>query len=45
MSEEPYHPDGGINNVESLVGREIASYFASLLAAKDLVTALLCRNG
>jgi putative polyketide hydroxylase len=24
--EEQYHPNGGINNVESLAGREIASY-------------------
>ncbi len=33
--EEQYHPDGGINNVESLAGREIASYFASLNAGVD----------
>jgi 2-polyprenyl-6-methoxyphenol hydroxylase-like FAD-dependent oxidoreductase len=31
-SEEQYHPDGGINNVESLAGREIATYFANLNA-------------
>ena len=31
-SEEQYHPDGGINNVESLAGREIASYFTNLNA-------------
>jgi 2-polyprenyl-6-methoxyphenol hydroxylase-like FAD-dependent oxidoreductase len=31
-SEEQYHPDGGINNVESLAGREIASYFSDLNA-------------
>jgi 2-polyprenyl-6-methoxyphenol hydroxylase-like FAD-dependent oxidoreductase len=31
-SEEQYHPDGGINNVESLAGREIASYFSNLNA-------------
>jgi 2-polyprenyl-6-methoxyphenol hydroxylase-like FAD-dependent oxidoreductase len=30
--EEHYHPDGGINNVESLAGREIASYFPNLNA-------------
>ncbi len=29
-SEEQYHPDGGINNVESLAGKEIASYFGNL---------------
>jgi 2-polyprenyl-6-methoxyphenol hydroxylase-like FAD-dependent oxidoreductase len=29
-SEEQYPPDGGINNVESLAGREIANYFPSL---------------
>lgn len=28
--EEQYHPNAGINNVESLAGREIASYFATL---------------
>ena len=33
--EEQYHPDGGINNVESLVGREIASYFANLNAGVE----------
>jgi 2-polyprenyl-6-methoxyphenol hydroxylase-like FAD-dependent oxidoreductase len=31
-SEEQYHPDGGINNVESLAGREIANYFPNLNA-------------
>jgi 2-polyprenyl-6-methoxyphenol hydroxylase-like FAD-dependent oxidoreductase len=30
--EQVYHPDGGINNVESLAGREIASYFPNLNA-------------
>ncbi len=30
--EEQYHPNGGINNVESLAGREIASYFPNLNA-------------
>jgi 2-polyprenyl-6-methoxyphenol hydroxylase-like FAD-dependent oxidoreductase len=30
--ERVYHPDGGINNVESLAGREIASYFPNLNA-------------
>ena len=34
-SEERYHPDGGINNVESLAGREIASYFPNLNAGVD----------
>jgi 2-polyprenyl-6-methoxyphenol hydroxylase-like FAD-dependent oxidoreductase len=29
------HPDGGINNVESLAGREIASYFPNLNAGVD----------
>ena len=33
--EEQYHPDGGINNVESLAGREIASYFANLNAGVE----------
>ena len=33
--EEQYHPDGGINNVESLAGREIASYFSNLNAGVD----------
>jgi 2-polyprenyl-6-methoxyphenol hydroxylase-like FAD-dependent oxidoreductase len=28
--EEQYDPDGGINNVESLAGREIANYFPDL---------------
>jgi 2-polyprenyl-6-methoxyphenol hydroxylase-like FAD-dependent oxidoreductase len=31
-SEEQYEPDGGINNVESLAGREIANYFPNLNA-------------
>src|SRR6266568_2512916 len=31
-SEEQYPPDGGINNVESLAGREIANYFPDLNA-------------
>ena len=30
--EEQYHPDGGINNVESLAGKEIANYFPNLNA-------------
>src|SRR5947209_13556245 len=34
-SEEQYHPGGGINNVESLAGREIASYFADLNAGVE----------
>lgn len=34
-SEEMYYPDGGINNVESLAGREIASYFPNLNAGVD----------
>ncbi len=33
--EEHYHPNGGINNVESLAGREIASYFANLNAGVE----------
>jgi 2-polyprenyl-6-methoxyphenol hydroxylase-like FAD-dependent oxidoreductase len=33
--EEQYHPNGGINNVESLAGREIASYFANLNAGVE----------
>ena len=33
--EEQYLPDGGINNVESLAGREIASYFPNLNAGVD----------
>src|SRR6266545_5314553 len=28
-SEEQYDPDGGINNVESLAGREIAHFIAN----------------
>ena len=31
-SREQYPPDGGISNVESLAGREIAVYFADLNA-------------
>jgi 2-polyprenyl-6-methoxyphenol hydroxylase-like FAD-dependent oxidoreductase len=31
-SEEQYDPNGGINNVESLAGREIATYFDNLNA-------------
>ncbi|HEX6467698.1 MAG TPA: FAD-dependent monooxygenase [Streptosporangiaceae bacterium] len=34
-SEEQYPPDGGINNVESLAGREIANYFPSLNTGVD----------
>src|SRR5437868_11170579 len=34
-SEEQYHPGGGINNVESLAGREIASYFPDLNAGVE----------
>jgi 2-polyprenyl-6-methoxyphenol hydroxylase-like FAD-dependent oxidoreductase len=34
-SEEQYHPDGGINNVESLAGREIATFFPNLNAGVD----------
>ena len=33
--EEQYNPNGGINNVESLAGREIASYFPNLNAGVD----------
>ena len=33
--EEQYHPNGGINNVESLAGREIASYFSNVNAGVD----------
>ncbi len=33
--EEQYHPNGGINNVESLAGREIASYFSNLNAGVE----------
>jgi 2-polyprenyl-6-methoxyphenol hydroxylase-like FAD-dependent oxidoreductase len=33
--EEQYHPNGGINNVESLAGRELASYFANLNAGVE----------
>jgi 2-polyprenyl-6-methoxyphenol hydroxylase-like FAD-dependent oxidoreductase len=33
--EQQYHPNGGINNVESLAGREIASYFANLNAGVE----------
>jgi 2-polyprenyl-6-methoxyphenol hydroxylase-like FAD-dependent oxidoreductase len=31
-SEEQYHPDGGINNVESLAGREIGNFIPNLNA-------------
>jgi len=31
-SREQYPPDGGISNVESLAGREIATYFTDLNA-------------
>jgi putative polyketide hydroxylase len=34
-SEEQYPPGGGINNVESLAGREIATYFADLNAGVE----------
>ncbi len=34
-SEEQYPPDGGISNVESLAGREIANYFPNLNAGVD----------
>jgi 2-polyprenyl-6-methoxyphenol hydroxylase-like FAD-dependent oxidoreductase len=34
-SEEQYPPNGGINNVESLAGREIANYFPNLNAGVD----------
>ncbi|MGE5132639.1 MAG: FAD-dependent monooxygenase [Gemmatimonadota bacterium] len=34
-SGEQYPPDGGINNVESLAGREIANYFPNLNAGVD----------
>ncbi|MFZ1996718.1 MAG: FAD-dependent monooxygenase [Solirubrobacteraceae bacterium] len=34
-SEEQYLPNGGINNVESLAGREIASYFSNLNAGVE----------
>ncbi|MGH2916698.1 MAG: FAD-dependent monooxygenase [Solirubrobacteraceae bacterium] len=34
-SEEQYLPNGGINNVESLAGREIATYFDNLNAGVD----------
>jgi putative polyketide hydroxylase len=33
--EEQYHPNGGINNVESLAGREITSYFPNLNAGVE----------
>lgn len=33
--EEQYHPNGGINNVESLAGREITSYFSNLNAGVE----------
>ncbi|HEY6524523.1 MAG TPA: FAD-dependent monooxygenase [Solirubrobacteraceae bacterium] len=34
-SEEQYLPNGGINNVESLAGREFARYFANLNAGVE----------
>jgi 2-polyprenyl-6-methoxyphenol hydroxylase-like FAD-dependent oxidoreductase len=34
-SEEQYPPDGGINNVELLAGREIANYFPNLNAGVE----------
>ena len=34
-SQEQYPPDGGINNVESLAGKEIANYFPNLNAGVD----------
>jgi 2-polyprenyl-6-methoxyphenol hydroxylase-like FAD-dependent oxidoreductase len=34
-SEEQYRPNGGINNVESLAGREIASFFGNLNAGVE----------
>jgi 2-polyprenyl-6-methoxyphenol hydroxylase-like FAD-dependent oxidoreductase len=34
-SDEQYPPHGGINNVESLAGREIANYFPNLNAGVD----------
>jgi hypothetical protein len=34
-SEEQYPPDGGINNVESLAGKEIANYFPNLNAGVE----------
>jgi len=34
-SQEQYPPDGGINNVESLAGREIANYFPNLNAGVE----------
>src|ERR1700749_4022343 len=34
-SEEQYVPNGGINNVESLAGREIASFFPNLNAGVE----------
>jgi 2-polyprenyl-6-methoxyphenol hydroxylase-like FAD-dependent oxidoreductase len=34
-SEQAYPPDGGISNVESLAGREIANYFGNLNAGVD----------
>ncbi len=34
-SEEQYRPNGGINNVESLAGREIASIFGNLNAGVE----------
>jgi FAD binding domain len=34
-SQEQYPPDGGVNNVESLAGREIANYFPNLNAGVE----------
>lgn len=43
--EERYHPNGGINNIESLAGREIASYFPSLNAGARISTLDLFGRG
>ncbi|MGH2888806.1 MAG: FAD-dependent monooxygenase, partial [Solirubrobacteraceae bacterium] len=37
-SEQQYLPNGGINNVESLAGREIASYFDNLNEGVDAIS-------
>lgn len=34
-SVQQYHPDGGINNVESLAGRELGTFFANLDAGVE----------
>jgi 2-polyprenyl-6-methoxyphenol hydroxylase-like FAD-dependent oxidoreductase len=34
-SVQQYHPDGGINNVESLAGRELGTFFANLNAGVE----------